>query len=233
MDITRCWGLWASAALLLFPLCERSAADSTGETSPPCPGAAAWREAHRDQLPPAMAKRDQMRSFGAPELRAELERRFEEDQRERLLLVANPKDDKVSAAVQHMDADNLVWLKKLTADNGIPTVAQVGESGVHWTWLLVQHADDDPQFQLSVQALFAQRQAAGELPADDLARLTDRVLLAAGKPQRFGTQFDWFSRRFKPKGIVNLADIESNRSSLGLMSLADYACMMNGKLKRE
>jgi hypothetical protein len=66
-----------------------------------------------------------------------------------------------------------------------------------------------------------------------LARLTDRVLLAAGKPQRFGTQFDWFSGRFKPKGIVNLADIESNRSSLGLMSLADYACMMNGKLKRE
>ena len=95
--------------------------------------------------------------------------------------------------------------------DGVPTVAQVGESGVHWAWLLVQHADDDPQFQLSLQPLFAERQRAGELPADDLARLTDRVLLATGRPQRFGTQFDWLSGRFKPKGVVDLAAIEANR----------------------
>jgi hypothetical protein len=232
MEITRFWGIWASIALLL-PAFGLKAAESNRETSPPCPGAAAWRAAHRDQLPPAMDARDQARTFGAPELRTELQRRFEEDQRERQLLVANPKDRKVLAAVQHMDADNLVWIKNLSANTGIPTVAQVGESGVHWTWLLVQHADDDPQFQLSVQPVFAQRQAAGELPADDLARLTDRVLLAAGKPQRFGTQFDWFSGRFKPKGVVNLAEIDTNRRALDLMSLADYACMMNGKLKRE
>jgi hypothetical protein len=205
MEITRFWGCWASIALLL-PANELKAAESSRETSPPCPGAAAWREAHRDQLPPAMAARDQSRAFSAPELRAELQRRFEEDQRERQLLVANSKDRKILAAVQHMDADNLVWIKNLSAGTGIPTIAQVGESGVHWTWLLVQHADDDPQFQLSVQPVFA---------------------------QRFGTQFDWLSGRFKPKGIVNVPDIESNRSSLGLMPLADYACMMNGKLKRE
>jgi hypothetical protein len=132
-----------------------------------------------------------------------------------------------------MDADNLIWLKKLVKDNGIPTVAQVGESGVHWTWLLVQHADDDLQFQISAQPIFAQRQEAGELPADDLAKLTDRVLLAAGKPQRFGTQFDWYSGQFTPKGAAKIADIEANRQALGLMRLTDYACMMNGKLKRD
>jgi hypothetical protein len=132
-----------------------------------------------------------------------------------------------------MDADNLQWLKKLVSDSGIPTVAQVGESGVHWAWLLVQHATEEPSFQLSVQPIFAQRQAAGELPADDLARLTDRVLVKAGKPQRFGTQFDWYSGHFKPKGVLNMAEIEANRRQLGLMSLKDYACVMNGKLKRE
>ena len=99
-----------------------------------------------------------------------------------------------------MDSDNLLWLKKLAKDAGIPSVAQVGESGVHWTWLLVQHADDDPQFQQSMQPIFAQRHQVGELPAEDLAKLTDRVLLSAGKPQRFGTQFDWYSGQFKSKG---------------------------------
>jgi hypothetical protein len=81
--------------------------------------------------------------------------------------------------------------------------------------------------------MFAQRHQAGELSADDLAKLTDRVLLAAGKQQRFGTQFDWSSGQFKPKGTGNTADIEANRQALGLMPLADYACMMNAKVKRD
>ena len=232
MDITRSWAPWASVALLLTVVAELAVADPRGETSP-CPGAAAWRESHRDQLPPAMAQRDEMRTFAAPELRSELQRRFEEDQRQRQRVLANLKDLNLADDVLRMDADNLQWLKKMVSDSGIPTVVQVGESGVHWAWLLVQHADDDPAFQLSVQPVFAQRQAAGELPADDLARLTDRVLVAAGKPQRFGTQFDWYSGRFKPKGVVNMAEIEANRRQLGLMSLKDYACVMNRKLKRE
>jgi hypothetical protein len=90
---------------------------------------------------------------------------------------------------------------------------------------------------LRAQPIFAQRQEAAELPADDLARLTDRVLLAAGKPQRYGTQFDWYSGQFNPAGAAtgaaNIADIEANRQALGLMPLSDYACMMNGKLKHE
>jgi hypothetical protein len=221
----------ASLALALLAWTGNGAA---GDESPaPCPGAAAWREAHRDQLPATLALRDQSRTFSAPELRAELERRFEADQRERQTLMAAPRNSDVVSRVRRMDAENLAWLKKLVRDNGIPTVAQVGESGVHWTWLLVQHADDDPQFQASVQPAFAKRQEAGELPADDLARLTDRVLLAAGKPQRFGTQFDWYAGQFKPKGGGNTADIDANRQALGLMPLADYACMMNRKLKRE
>ena len=233
-QMTRFLGFWASFVFLLLPVGALRAADASRETLAfPCPGASAWREAHRDQLPPAMAQRDQTRMFSAPELRAELQRRFEDDQRERAQLLGNIRDLDLRNRVLRMDADNLAWLKQLVKNHGVPTVAQVGESGVHWTWLLVQHADDDLPFQSSVQAIFAQRQEAGELPADDLAKLTDRILLAAGKPQRFGTQFDWYSGQFKPKGIGNIADIDVNRQALGLMPLADYACMMNNKLKHE
>jgi hypothetical protein len=217
--------------LLLLLAWLTSAAAARAET--PCPGAEAWREAHSRELPAALAQRDQARTFSAPDLRADLERRFEADQRERRQLVANSQDRGARGRVVQMDMENLAWLKKLMKENGIPTVAQVGESGVHWTWLLVQHADGDPQFQMSVQPIFAQRQEAGELPAEDLARLTDRVLLAAGKPQRFGTQFDWYSGKFKLRGTVNIADIEANRQALGLMPLADFACMVNGRLSRD
>ncbi len=227
------WCRTIGAGLVLVLSAWRIAAASSPDSRTPCPGADAWREAHRDQLPPALAQRDQARSFSAPDLRTELERRFQADQRERQRLVANPQDREARKLVEKLDMENLAWLKSIVRDNGIPTVAQVGESGVHWAWLLVQHADDDLQFQISVQPIFAQRHEAGELPADDLAKLTDRVLLAAGKPQRFGTQFDWYSGQFKPKGVAKIADIEANRLALGLMPLTDYACMMNGKLKRD
>jgi hypothetical protein len=91
MDITRSWASWATFALLLTVVADLAVADPSGETSP-CPGAAAWRESHRDQLPPAMAQRDEMRTFAAPELRSELQRRFEEDQRQRQRVLANLKD---------------------------------------------------------------------------------------------------------------------------------------------
>jgi hypothetical protein len=225
----RLWTAWVGLALLLPAWRTDSAAND--ETSVPCPGAAAWRESHRDQLPAALAQRDLTRVFTAPQLRADLERRFEVDQRVRQKLLADPHDRAVGNRVERMDMENLVWLKHVVNDKGFPTVAEVGESGVHWTWLLVQHADQDPEFQLSAQRIFIQRQQAGELPAEDLAKLTDRVLLAAGKPQRFGTQFDWYSGHFKPKGAADIAAIEANRQALGLMPLTDYACMMNRNLQ--
>ncbi len=220
---------WSALGLVCW-VSLAGAADGDPPTG--CPGAAAWQETHRDQLPAQLALRDQARTFNAPDLRAEIEQRVEEDQRERHRLLTNPQNQEDRRRIQRLDAANLAWLKTAMKDR-VPTVAQVGESGVHWAWLLVQHADDDPQFQLSLQPLFAERQRAGELPADDLARLADRVLLAAGRPQRFGTQCDWLAGRFKPKGVVDLAAIEANRRALDLMSLADYACLMTEKLKRK
>src|SRR5471030_1673478 len=131
------WFWKTSASLVLLLSAWQIEAAASREDSAPCPGAAAWQEEHRDQLPAAFAKRDQARTFSAPELRAELERRFDADQRERQKLIADPRDRDVGNRVRRMDTENLLWLKNLVKDNGIPTVAQVGESGVHWTWLLV------------------------------------------------------------------------------------------------
>jgi len=91
----------------------------------------------------------------------------------------------------------------------------------------------DRGLQAALLPEFEKRYTAGELPADDLAKLTDRVLSALGKPQRYGTQFDWFSGVFKPRNAGDLAAIGANRRTLELMPLADYGCMMNTRLKQE
>jgi len=71
-----------------------------------------------------------------------------------------------------------------------------------------------------------------ELPGDDLARLTDRILKASGQPQRFGTQFDWRSATFRLPDHDAVNEIHKNRAQLGLMPIADYACMMQTAAER-
>jgi hypothetical protein len=178
-----------------------------------------------------MAARDATRTVTDPDLRQELQERFAADQRARKDYLAAPHDPAVARRVDRLDAQNLDWLKALVRDRGIPTAAQVGENGLKWVWLLVQHADRDPQLQATVLPTFVKRYQAGELSGDDIARLTDRILIAQGKPQRFGTQFNWLSGQFEPRQAGDIVEIDAHRQELGLMSLTDYACMMSAKSK--
>jgi hypothetical protein len=217
---------------LLLPVAAHSLDDDPASSSVACPGAVAWKQAHPYNSAEAIAQRDQARTFSKPQLRKELEERFNLDQSVRKELLQAPNDRTVLARVDSVDADNLAWLKKLFRGDGIPTADQVGEQGIKWVWLLVQHADRDPKLQASALPQFAKRYEAGELPADDLAKLTDRLLIALGKPQVFGTQFDWFSGKFDLRTVGDIAAIDAHREKVGLMPLSDYACLMNERLKR-
>jgi hypothetical protein len=217
---------------LLIPAAARCENSDAAELSVACPGAAQWRESHADDLAEAAVRHDQARVFTDPNLRNQLQQRFDLDQSARKELLSMPRDPVVARRVEEVDADNLIWLRRLMKEKGIPNADQVGERGVQWAWALVQHADRDPRLQAAALTQFAKRYEAGELPADDLAKLTDRILIALGKPQQFGTQFDWLSGNFDPRGIADRAAIDARRQKLGLMPLTDYACMMNQRLKK-
>jgi hypothetical protein len=162
-------------------------------------------------------------------LRAELDARFRRDQDARVAWMARRWDRELGRAVTLSDRNNLRWLRELVAGKGFPTAAQVGEEGVNRAWLLMQHMDDDPQFQAALLPVLEQRFADRELSGDDLARFTDRVLKAQGKPQRYGTQFspeEMGSAYFGLPDEASLREVEANRRALGVMPLADYTCMM-------
>lgn len=195
----------------------------------PCAGAEAWLKAHPDASHEAMAQRDAARTLRDPALRAELDERYARDQRARVAFLAKPKDPQRKRAVVLADQSNLRWLRELVAGQGFPTAAQVGEEGVDQAWLLVQHMDDDPQFQAALLPTLEQRHADGELGADNLARYTDRVLKAQGKPQRYGTQFspeEMGSDHFGLPDEASVREVDAHRRALGVMPLADYTCMM-------
>jgi uncharacterized protein DUF6624 len=191
-----------------------------------CPGAAAWQDSHSDVSPDAMAERDKHRVISNPGLLSELQRRVDRDQEARRSWLRSPSYKELANRVDAIDSENVAWLRNLIDGGGFPAASDVGEVGVHLAWILLQHADQAPDLQRRLLPILAKRYEERELSPTDLARYTDRVLLAMKKPQRYGTQFDWQSRTFKLPDHRTVAEINAHRRELGLMSLEDYACMM-------
>jgi len=120
-----------------------------------------------------------------------------------------------------IDADNTAWLKQLVDKQGWPTISQVGKPGAAAAWILVQHADADPKFQrrcLDLMTALAQ----DEVLADKLAYLTDRVRLAEGQKQLYGTQVIVSEGRYQPRPIEDEAQVDQRRAKVGLEPLSEY-----------
>jgi hypothetical protein len=150
-----------------------------------------------------------------PDLREELLCRMEKDQAARL---AHDDDWQRVATV---DAENLPWLESLVDEVGWPGRSLVEEDGAHAAWLLVQHADADPSFQRRCLDLMTEAVDRGEAARCDLAYLTDRVLLAEGQPQEYGTQMSGTEDGWTPRNLRDPGDVDARRGAMSLGPLSE------------
>jgi len=206
-----------------------------------CPGIARWQAAeqqtHADQTDAAMAARDAHRHLSAPEARRQLLQRLRADQDARDAAIAASKlpaghDTARKSAFQRVtqvDGDNLAWLEARVATSGFPTVLEVGEQGMAAAFLLVQHADRDPAFQSRVLSMLAARGPDMGIRKSEFAMLTDRVLHAQGKPQRYGTQFmpdPAHPGQLKMDPVEDPAGLDRRRAAMELPPIDDYRCVL-------
>lgn len=128
--------------------------------------------------------------------------------------------------VKETDCVNTARLKEIVERYGWPTISMVGEQGSEAAWLLVQHADHDLEFQLRCLALM---KASGDVNPLNVAYLTDRTLVAQGKPQIYGTQFYRPNGEGKhiPQPIKDSDKVDDRRAELGMSSLKEYAAVIN------
>jgi hypothetical protein len=127
----------------------------------------------------------------------------------------------INAAIKSADETNTAWLKQVVREQGWPGISKVGNDGAKAAWLLVQHADADPKFQRECLDLMA-AMAEDEVSKTQLAYLTDRVLLAEGKKQCYGTQFYSVRGKWLPRPLEDEAHVDERRSAVGLNALAEY-----------
>lgn len=160
------------------------------------------------------------RDIKQPELRRQLLERESKDQELRNAWLVNQDDTARAEAVVAMDMGNTAWLENVVSKHGWPTKSLVAQDGASAAWLLVQHADQNPAFQARCLALMEPLVASGEVEAQNVAYLYDRVAVAAKRPQRYGTQF---MNATEPFPIEDAANVDARRKAVGLDSMAEYA----------
>jgi len=124
-------------------------------------------------------------------------------------------------AMAQVDAENRDWLKKTVGKKGWPGKTLVGPDGAQAAFLLVQHADKDLPFQKRCLKLM-QRAPKGDVAPTSVAYLTDRVRLAEGKKQLYGTQVERQDGRWQVRPVEDPAKLDERRQSVGLPPIADY-----------
>jgi hypothetical protein len=118
-------------------------------------------------------------------------------------------------------------LGEIFAEHGWPGWDLVGRKGSTAAWVVVQHADLDPDFQTHALGLLEEAVADGRASRGDLAYLTDRVAAAKGEKQTFGTQIRCDGRSAVPATpIADEAGVEERRAEAGLDPLSDYVAEM-------
>jgi hypothetical protein len=161
-----------------------------------------------------------------PMLQRELMLRGEQDQAARGATKSSTTGQGVDMEyMREVDADNLRRLKHIVRQDGFPTARMVGYDGLQAAWLLVQHAPD-LAFQAEMLVQVRRRVQSGELDLQNYALLTDRVLLAQGKKQRYGTQFEVRDGALAVRPLENPRHVDERRRALRLISLEDYTCTL-------
>jgi hypothetical protein len=128
---------------------------------------------------------------------------------------------------------NLEWMRLIMAEHGWPGRRLVGEEGSHGAWLLLQHADRDTALQRTALRLLETAVQSGDASRRDLAYLTDRVRVAEGRPQVYGTQLDYDSRGCaQPKPSEEPTRLDARRASVGLEPVAQYVQSVMAALGR-
>jgi hypothetical protein len=116
---------------------------------------------------------------------------------------------------------NSARLAEIFDGRGWPGLSLAGEDGEEAAWVIVQHSIGEPAFQRRGLELLKEAAARGEAPPWQVAYLEDRIRACEGRPQVYGTQYDWDDNgEMSPyPPIEDAENVDERRRALGLGTL--------------
>ncbi len=116
--------------------------------------------------------------------------------------------------------ENTVLLKEFIEENGWPSREKFGDDVCSAAWLIAQHSDHDPLFQLQCLLLIiANIDMNDKESMQDVAFLADRILINMKQKQVFGTQLNG---NFTVPEVLDINNLNILREKFGLEPIEDY-----------
>jgi uncharacterized protein DUF6624/uncharacterized protein DUF4135 len=115
------------------------------------------------------------------------------------------------------------WLRDVIRKHGWPGHGLVGKHAADAACQLVQHLEDQVDFQKECLGLIRAAAAAGDVPWRQVAYLTDTICLNEDRPQVYGTKFRNEGGTLVPCPIEQPDEVDERRKSMGMEPLNHYA----------
>jgi len=125
--------------------------------------------------------------------------------------------------ISRADRQHSQRLKEIVQRFGWVNKSMVGVDGVAAAFVIIQHSPDVTFQQSMLPYLKRSFQHSEAISGQQLALLTDRILIRLGKPQRYGTQFDVIDAKVVFKSIRDPDSVDERRRELNMPSLDCYS----------
>jgi len=120
------------------------------------------------------------------------------------------------AEMQHVHTENALALSDIVDQYGWPGISKVGLEGCRAAWLVAQHSICTPDLQKKFLQHLIEAEKEGDVPAKQVAWLTDRIRFNQGKAQIYGTVLDWDEKGELGCEVENPDTLDELRDSVGL-----------------
>jgi len=137
------------------------------------------------------------------------------------LLEAGKLNEGYDEEMEEIHLKNANRLNEIINEIGYPNVKKVGKMASDAAWLIIQHSISFPKFMIDCLELMQLELKNGDINPVNYAFLKDRILMFQGKPQSYGTQFEFDEDgKLRPYELDEpIVIINEKRKALGLNSV--------------
>ncbi|MDJ1471086.1 DUF6624 domain-containing protein [Xanthocytophaga flava] len=136
--------------------------------------------------------------------------------------------------MEELHNQNAQIIDQLIDSIGYPTIDKVGKEASKAAWLVIQHSIGQPEFMKKCRDLLEDAVSDNKASQQALAYLTDRIAVLEGKPQLYGTQFDWDEHgELSPNPFDDLIQVNQRRKSIGLNTVEEQTLIIRRQAKEE
>ena len=150
------------------------------------------------------------------------------------LIQSGQLSDGYNEEMKELHNRNAKIINEIIDTIGYPTTDKVGKEASEAAWLVIQHSIGQPEFMKKCAELLKKAVSENKADLKSLAYLTDRIAVFEGKPQLYGTQFDWDENgNLSPYLFDDLTKVNERRKSIGLNTLEERTEIIRKQAKNE